>query len=155
MSQIISTIMNNPLVVEILKPVACVIAVLLVELIKTIAAHVYKKKHGCKLDKKPFEELFAYSAFIIAFGILVVYTYFFDFVDWAKTCETAGLYAATTQLLYVIIKSPGKLVDLIKNTTAVQTLIKKIATKKATPKDVQNVAKELTAVEKFYQAIEE
>lgn len=154
MSEILSTIMATPLYVELLKAFMAVIGVLLIELIKVIASSIYKKKHGCKLDKKKLEYVFIFGSFVVCFGLVVLYTYFFDFINWATTCEEAGIYAACSQFVYAVIQSPRKIYEACKNSAKLHAFVVKLFTKKATKKDVQDVAKELTAIEKFYKETE-
>lgn len=156
MSEIISIITSTPWIMEVLKPVACVIAVLLVEIAKAIAGAVCKKRNVV-FNKKKYEYLFLVVSFIIAFGAVIVYTYFVNFVNWDSTIRDASLYAGCTQTIYYIIQSPRKFIEACKKSTVLAKIIAficKIFAKKATPEDVKDITKELTAVEKFYQAIE-
>lgn len=153
MAEVVSIVTSMPWLMELLKVVMPVLAVLIVSLFKIIATKIYKKRNdGIVFDKKKLEYVFFVSSFIIAFALVLAYTYVFDFKDWESTLENAGGYAALTPFFYKLIQAPRKTWEACKNSIKLHKFfcfIGKIFSKKATPSDVKDVAKELTAVEKF------
>lgn len=153
MAEVISIITSTPWLMELLKVVMPVLAVLIVSLIKIIATKIYKKRNnGVAFDKKKLEYVFFVGSFVIAFALVLAYTYVVDFKDWESTLENAGGYAMLTPFFYKLIQAPRKTWEACKNSVKLHKffcLIGKIFTKKATPADVKDAAKELTAIEKF------
>lgn len=159
MAEVVSIITSIPWLMELLKPVMCILAVLIVSLVKTIASKIYKKRNcGVTFDKKKLEYVFFVSSYVIAFALVIAYTYVFDFIDWETTLENAGGYATSTAFFYKLIQAPRKTYEALKNSAKLHrlfTFIRKLFTKKATPQDVKDITQELTAVEKLYQATKE
>lgn len=144
MSEIISIILNTAWLVELLKLVACVLAVLVVSCVKAIIKAVYKKQNK-SFDAKKFEYLFFIIAFLIAGTAAFLIAYLLQHNTLISSFEDAGIYGSATQALYYIIIQPSRkgINWIIK---AIGKFIAYIKTKKVTSKDIKDVVKSINTV---------
>lgn len=133
----IDKIVANQWMLELTFIVFCVVAVIIVEIIKKIIQTVVEKRGGT-FDKKKYEYVFSLAAFTIAFVGISMFMYAYcPSVDYGiSRISKAFTYALGTQGAYSLLTQP-----LRKTFAKIASLIKKIGNKTVTPDDVKDLLK--------------
>ena len=131
----IDKIVTTQWMLELTFIVFCVVAVIIVEIIKKII-QVAAKRHGGTFDKKKYEYVFSLSAFAIAFVGISMFMYAYCPADefGISRISKALTYALGTQGAYALLTQP-----LRKTFAKIVALLKKIGNKTVTPEDVQDL----------------